>query len=188
METPKRVSIWSFHQAPPEFRESFPESGPHDWVVYVPLAERPIMEPSLLRWRDVYPVRSTELPDQSAVFCGAPSEAMRLIVEQGHSINGRKGTDRRAAARVPIAYPSRYELSEPKQSGMGRTIDMSSAGIAFTTESLLPPNARVTLHVEWPVRLDGNVPVELHASGRLARSESTRAAMQLESVSFSVVE
>src|ERR1700691_3985391 len=88
----KQVSIWPFHQAPPEFRELFPEGRGTDWVVYVPLALRQILEPSLLRWRGVYPVRSTELSDRSAVYWGAPREAMRLVTEQGKSVT--RGTPR----------------------------------------------------------------------------------------------
>lgn len=190
-ETPKRVRIWSFHQAPPEFRELFPEGGDADWVAYVPLAERPVLEPLLLRWRGVYPVRSTELPDRSVVYWGAPREAMRLITEQGKSVTDRTpaGNERRAAVRVQIVCPSRYEThSEPRQVGLSYTIDMSKTGIAFTTESLLPANAEITLHVTWPVRLEGDVPVELHAAGRLARAEGMKAALQLDGMTFSVAE
>jgi hypothetical protein len=188
-ETPKRVSIWSFHQAPPEFRESFPDGREADWVVFVPQAERQILEPSLLRWRSIYPIRLTELPDRSVVYCGAPREAMRLIAEQGKSavVQPTDSKDRRAEARIPIACPSRYEVhSEPKEAGTGSTIDISSVGIAFTTQTLLPANAKITLHVEWPIRLVGDVPIELNAGGRLTRTEKTMAAVELDTVSFSI--
>jgi hypothetical protein len=190
-ETPKLVSMWSFLQAPPEFRELFPEGGSTDWVVYVPVPQRQILEPSLLRWQGVYPVKSEDLPDGSVVYWGAPREAMRLITEQGKSLSGGTpaGEERRTAVRVQMVCPSRYETdSEPKQVGMGHTIDMSNGGIAFTTQSLLPANVEITLHVRWPVRLEGDVPVELHAAGRLARSEAMRAALQLDKMSFSVSE
>jgi PilZ domain-containing protein len=189
-ETPQRVSIWSFHLAPPDFRELFSEGGDADWVVYVPPAQRRIVEPSLLRWRDVYPVRSVELTDRSVVYCGAPREAMQMITKKGKSVVGpTPDKERRAADRVQIVYPIRYEThTQPKQIGMGHTIDMSNGGIAFTTESFLPANAPVTLHVAWPVRLDGTVPIELIAAGRLARTEAMRAALQLDRLSFSIVE
>lgn len=190
-ETLKRASMWPFRQAPPELRGLFPEGGDVDWVAYVPQSLREVLEPSLLRWRGVYPVRSAQLPDRSVVYWGAPREAIRLIAERGKSVTGRipTGIDRRAAFRVQIACSSRYEThSEPKQVGLSRTIDMSDTGIAFTTESLLPANTEVTLHVTWPKRLEGDVPVELHAAGRLARSEAMRAAIQLESMRFSAVE
>jgi PilZ domain-containing protein len=116
---------------------------------------------------------------------------MQLIAKQGKSGASRPpaGRERRAGGRTQIVCPSRYEThSEPRQAGTGHTIDMSDAGIAFTTESLLPPDAMITLHVTWPVRLEGDVPVELSATGRLARTEATRAALRLDSVSFSIAE
>jgi hypothetical protein len=187
---PKLVSMWSFPQAPPEFREPFPEGEDADWLVYVPPWQRQVLEPWLLRWRGVYPVRSVELPDQSAVYWGAPREAVRFT-EQGKSVTGGKpaGKERRTAGRVQIVCPSRYEThSQPKQVGVGHTIDMSDAGIAFTTESLLPANAEITLHMKWPVQLEGDVSVELSATGRLVRIEATKAALQLESMSASIAE
>jgi hypothetical protein len=190
-ETPKLVSIWSFHEAPSEFRELFPEGGDADWVAYVPCPQRQVFEPSLLRWHGVYPVTSAELPDRSVVYWGAPREAIRLIIEQVRSGAGLipAQPERRAAIRVQIVCPSRYEThSEPKQIGRGHTIDMSSGGIAFATESLLPANAEITLHVTWPVRLEGDLPVELHAVGRLARTEAMKAALQLDSMSVSIAE
>lgn len=183
--------MWSFHQAPPEFRELFPEGEGTDWVVYVPPPQRRVLEPSLMRWRRVYPVRSTELADRSVVYWGAPREAMRLITAERVTPTGEApyGEERRAEVRVRVAYPSRYEThSEPKHIGMGCTIDMSPSGIAFTTEALLPVNAAITLHVRWPVRLEGGVPVELHAVGRLARTEATRAALHLDSMNVSIEE
>jgi hypothetical protein len=70
--------------------------------------------------------------------------------------------------------------------GAGRVIDMSSSGVFFTTESLLRRNTRVALHVAWPVRLDGDVPVELFAEGKLVRTERTRAALQYDRIAFRV--
>jgi hypothetical protein len=187
--TPNLVAIWSFHHAPPEYRELFPEGGETDWVAYVPLEERSVLEPLLLRWQGVYPVRLKELADRSAVYYGAPREAMRLVAQQSTSVISETpaGKDRRAAVRVPVELLSCYEThSEPAQVGVGHTIDMSHSGIAFTTESLLPTNTEVTLHVTWPVRLEGGVPVELRAFGRLVRAEARKAALQLDSMSVSI--
>jgi len=183
--------MWAFPHAPLEFQELFPEGAETDWVVYVPPAQRKVMEPSLLRWRGVYPVKSTELPDRSAVYWGAPREAMRLVTEQGTSPTAGTppGKERRAAVRVHVVYPSRYEThTEPQQAGAGHTIDMSTSGIAFTTESLLPANAEVTLHVTWPVRLEGDIPVELRAIGKVVRAEAMRAALKLDRMTVSIVE
>jgi hypothetical protein len=183
--------MWSFHQAPPEFRELFPAGAGDDWVTHVPLEQRQMLEPTLLRWNAAYPVRSKELEDRSVVYWGAPRLAMAFITERGKPIAGEPPDDkeRRAAMRVRLECPSRYEtLSGPKQVGSGHTIDVSSTGIAFTTETLLPADAKLTLLIRWPVRLEGDVPIELHAAGRIARTEATRAALAVENISFSIVE
>jgi hypothetical protein len=190
-EPPKLVSMWCFRQAPPEFQELFPQGWGSDWVAYVPPAQRQILEPSLQRWRVVYPIGSIELPDRSVVYWGAPRRALQSVTEQGKSVTGGPpaGNERRAAVRVRAVYPSRYEThSEPRQVGRGHTIDLSNNGIAFTTESLLPANAMITLRVEWPLRLEGGVPIELSAVGTLARTEAMGAALQLDSMSFSIAE
>jgi hypothetical protein len=183
--------MWSFRQAPPAFRELFPEGAEDDWIACVPSPESEVLQPLMRLWNSVYPIGSRELPDRSVVYWGAPRRAMQWIIKHGSSVSVRPpaGEERRAAVRAQIVCPSRYEThGEPRQSGVGHTIDMSGAGIAFTTESLLPANTKITLYVTWPVRLEGGVPVELRAVGRLARTGATRAALQLERMSFSIVE
>ncbi len=190
-ETPKRISMWSFGSAPPEFQRLFPEGEDTDWLAFVPHQEREVIESSLLRWKDVYPVRAAELPDRSVVYWGAPRGGLRSIIERGKPLKGKppSGKERRGAVRVQMVYPSRYEThSKPAQTGLGHTIDMSDAGIAFTTESLLPVNAAITLYVTWPVRLEGDVPIELRAAGRLARTDAMKAALRLDTMSFSLAE
>jgi hypothetical protein len=193
-DPPLPANMWRFSQAPFEFRELFPEARDWDWIAHVPQSQRQALEPMLLRWNEVYPIHSAVLPDQSVVYCGAPRQALALLAKHGHSVPEsdfnsafNNGQERRTAVRVRLVCPSRYEThTEPKQIGMGHTIDMSNSGIAFTTESRLPTNATLTLHLKWPVRLPGEVPVELRAVGRLARTETLKAALQLHSVTFDV--
>jgi hypothetical protein len=91
--------------------------------------------------------------------------------------------------RVPLACTLRYETGSlaQKKIGMGRVIDMSSSGVFFTTESSLRRNTRVALHVGWPVRIDGDVPVELYAEGRIIRTEPTKAALQYDRIAFRIL-
>jgi len=186
-ETSQRVRVWRFRGAPTEFRELFPEGKDDDWLVHAAESELRIIEPSLLGWRRIYPVKSVTLADGSTVFWGVPRDAVMSLAKLGKTATDMppRGTERRAAARVRIECPLRYEThSEPRRAGEGHTIDMSSAGISFTAESLLPTNVKVTLYVQWPVHLEGNVPVELRAVGRLVRAESLQAAMKLEEMKF----
>jgi hypothetical protein len=193
-DPPVPANMWRFSQAPLQFRELFPEARDLDWVAHVPQSQRQALEPMLLRWNQVYPILSAVLPDQSVVYCGAPRQALELLAKHGHFVPGsdlnsdfNKGAERRTAVRVQLVCPSRYEThTEPRQIGTGHTIDMSNSGIAFTTESLLPTNVKLTLHLKWPIRLPGDVPVELRAVGTLARTEALRAALHLDSVTFDV--
>lgn len=184
-ETPKRVRTWPFRRAPVKFQKLFPSGSDLDWVAHVPESERDAVEPTVLQWRPVYPVRLAELADRSVVYLGAPRQAVDLC--RGREIVTQPppaGLERRMAPRVQMECPSRYETST--RTGFGHTIDLSSTGIAFTTETLLASNTKVTLDVNWPVRLEGDVPVEFHASGELVRVEPVKAAMQVDQVGFSI--
>jgi len=178
--------MWSFYKSPREFQRLFLEGRDSDWVAHVPESERHAVESSLMHWRPVYPVRLVELKDRSAVFHGAPRLALELIAERSKPLIGPlpTGQERRAAVRVQIDCPTRYEALQ--QFGFGHTIDMSTTGIAFTTETLLARDTEVTLQMTWPVRLEGGVPVEFCAAGKLARAEPVKAAMQMDSVRFSI--
>ncbi len=80
---------------------------------------------------------------------------------------------------------SRYELhSRPQQTGLGRTIDMSSSGVSFTTESELPVDGKVTLHVAWPTRLERDRIVELHFDRNRHPRGRKKAALKFENVDF----
>ena len=178
--------MWSFRHAPREFQSLFREGKDTDWVAHAPESERQAIEPSLLQWRTVYPVQSAELADRSVVYHGAPREALDLIAEHGAPVTGSlsAGQERRTGIRVAITCPSRYKT--PTETGFGHTIDISITGIAFTTESLLASNSEITLRVKWPIRLESGVAVELNAVGKLARAEPMKAAMQIDSMNFSI--
>jgi hypothetical protein len=184
----KLVRVWAFRESPPEFQRLFPGGGDADWVAHAPVSERQYAENSLLRWRPIYPVRSMELADRSVVYWGAQTEAMASLAKWGKPVSASpEGQERRRGVRVQIECPSRYETqSEPKQLGIGQTIDLGSGGICFTTESLLPKNIEATLWVKWPVPLEDAVPVELRAVGKLVRAEAMKAVLQMERLSFSI--
>ncbi len=142
--------MWSFRHAPREFRTLFREGKDTDWVAHAPESERQAIESSLLQWRPVYPVQLTELADRSVVYHGVPREALDLIAEHGLPVAGSlpANQERRTGIRVTNICPSRYRTST--ELGFGHSIDMSTTGIAFTTESLLAGNTEITLRVKWP--------------------------------------
>src|SRR5438105_10792111 len=91
--------------------------------------------------------------------------------------------ERRRFSRLPINQEVRYSVlggyKAAGQIGFGNTLSMSSGGVLFTTESVLPKGERIRLAVSWPVTLDG-VSLKLVVSGRLVRAEESQAAMSIE--------
>jgi hypothetical protein len=69
-------------------------------------------------------------------------------------------------------------------SGSGRTLDMSSSGILFSTEHRLHLGRLVEVAVNWPARLGGTCPLKFVAVGRVVRSEPHRAALKIERYEF----
>jgi hypothetical protein len=112
---------------------------------------------------------------------------MAFVSGLGAPVTGTllSGEERRSVQRVRLECRVRYEThSKPVRAGEGRTIDMSSSGISFTTESGLEVSARITLFVAWPVPLEDDVPIELWAIGTLVWTKPTTAALRLENISF----
>jgi hypothetical protein len=68
--------------------------------------------------------------------------------------------------------------------GTGRTLNMGSGGILFTTEELLPVGRSVEVSVDWPAQLNGVCPLKFVAVGRVVRSEAKQAAVRIERYQF----
>jgi hypothetical protein len=89
---------------------------------------------------------------------------------------------------MPIERDVRYKVlagkKAPSQTGLGKTLNMSSGGVLFTTESALPEGERVELAVSWPAQLNDTLPLKLVAMGRLVRADETQAAIVIERYEF----
>jgi hypothetical protein len=96
--------------------------------------------------------------------------------------------DRRTSNRLPIEREVRYKVlggrKTIKQTGTGKTLNMSSGGVLFTTETALPEGERVELAVSWPAQLNDTLPLKLVAMGRLVRTDETSAAISIERYEF----
>src|SRR5689334_15422757 len=96
--------------------------------------------------------------------------------------------DRRTSNRLPIEREVRYKVLGGrkiiKQTGTGKTLNMSSGGVLFTTETALPEGERVELAVSWPAQLNDTLPLKLVAMGRLVRTDETSAAISIERYEF----
>ena len=95
--------------------------------------------------------------------------------------------DRRESSRFPVCEDVRYRVLQSKAvqiTGAGKTIDMSSGGILFTTKEPLAAGKLVELSVNWPARLHGTCLLQLVATGRVVRSNGSMAAVRIERYEF----
>ena len=96
-------------------------------------------------------------------------------------------TDRRETSRFPVREDVRYRVLHAKglsASGVGKTLDIGSGGILFTTEQRLPVGRLEELAVNWPVRLGGVCPLQFVAVGKVVRSEANKAAVRIARYEF----
>jgi c-di-GMP-binding flagellar brake protein YcgR len=94
--------------------------------------------------------------------------------------------ERRSAVRFPIEQEVRYKVYNRNtiEVGSGRTINMSSNGVLFTTERALSAGERVELSVNWPAQLDNRCALKLVTNGRVVRSDGSKAAIAIERYEF----
>ena len=98
-----------------------------------------------------------------------------------------QSTDRRGADRFPIEREVRYKIISKKTAdevGTGRTINMSSNGILFTSDHILLPGRRLELSVSWPAQLNNQTPLKLVARGRVIRFEGGQTAIEIQQYEF----
>ena len=97
------------------------------------------------------------------------------------------GSERRAADRFPIEREVRYRILNKRSSaeeGTGKTVNISSTGVLFTTDQILVPGKRLELSISWPAQLDNKCQLKLVARGRVARLEQGRAAIEIQQYEF----
>ena len=95
--------------------------------------------------------------------------------------------DRRVADRFPIECEVSYQIINRRNAdevGIGKTINMSSNGVLFSTEPYLVPGSRLELSISWPAQLDNKISLKLVARGRVVRSEKKRSAIEIEQYKF----
>lgn len=101
--------------------------------------------------------------------------------------NRRDNSERRAADRFPIVRDLKYRILSKRngdESGTGATVNLSSNGVLFTTDTILLPGRRVEVAISWPAQLNSSVNLKLVARGRLVRFEQGKAAMEIQQYEF----
>ena len=95
--------------------------------------------------------------------------------------------DRRKKARFPINRDLRYKVLEGDtivSSGVGTTLDMASAGMAFLTEGPIAAGSFIELSISWPVLLEDSCPMRLIVFGRVVRSCGRLTACTVDKYEF----
>ena len=82
-----------------------------------------------------------------------------------------------------MRYKMRYgqRLAE---TGSGKIINISSGGVLFTTEAMLPSGIAIEISMTWPVLLNDSCPMKLMIYGCVVRSNDKSAAVAIERYEF----
>lgn len=95
-------------------------------------------------------------------------------------------SERRASGRFPIERDVKYKVVSRRgqEAGAGKTVNMSSSGILFSTEQVLQAGRQVEISVAWPAQLNNQTPLKLVARGRVVRVEDHQAAVEIQHYEF----
>jgi hypothetical protein len=94
---------------------------------------------------------------------------------------------RRSNPRFPIQMQVSYWPLDGEflgEMGSGRTLDISRAGIAYTTEHSLPPGLSVELWLDWPVLLNECCALRLLVRGTILRVSGNVAVIKIDTYEF----
>jgi hypothetical protein len=95
--------------------------------------------------------------------------------------------DRRQDRRYEINLELRWKLirrRKVRDSGIGRTIDLSSGGVFFEAHRQLPVGLNVELSIAWPILLHNSSPLQLLVSGKIVRVAGTRVGIRMTQHEF----
>ncbi len=99
----------------------------------------------------------------------------------------KKTAERRNNARFPCRLAVSYQtLEHPILSGQGtsETLNISSKGILFTSDEKFEMGQLVQVSLDWPARLENQVPLKLVAEGRIVRNSEGQTAMTIDKYEF----
>ena len=106
---------------------------------------------------------------------------------QDRTFSGRTDRERRTKRRFQIDQEVRYKMlygQRIAETGVGRTINISSGGVWFSTENMLTSGMPVELSMTWPVLLNDSCPMKLMIYGCVVRSNERGAAVAIERYEF----
>lgn len=95
--------------------------------------------------------------------------------------------DRRHSDRFPIERDVRYRIMNKRggeEAGDGKTLNISSSGVLFSTGQMLLPGRRLEVSISWPAQLNNKCALKLVARGRIVRFEKGVAALEIQQYEF----
>jgi hypothetical protein len=107
--------------------------------------------------------------------------------QEERAFNGNPDRERRTKRRFQIDQEVRYKMlygQRIAETGVGRTMNISSGGVWFSTESMLTSGMPVELSMNWPVLLNDSCPMKLMIYGCVVRSNEKGAAVAIERYEF----
>jgi PilZ domain len=102
------------------------------------------------------------------------------------AINRTTPLERRSKIRYPVSLNVKYRTvgRSNRISGVGRTLNMSSGGLLIAADQRTQVGAKIELNVEWPSLLDGTIPLQLVAVGRVVRCLESGFALAFTQYQF----
>jgi hypothetical protein len=103
------------------------------------------------------------------------------------AMNSRSDRERRNKRRFMIDQEVKYKMlygQRIAETGVGRTLNISSGGVWFSTENMLTSGMPVELSMNWPVLLNDSCPMKLMIYGCVVRSNEKGAAVAIERYEF----
>ena len=107
--------------------------------------------------------------------------------QEDRAFNGGPERERRTKRRFQIDQEVKYKMlygQRIAETGVGRTMNISSGGVWFSTENMLTSGMPVELSMNWPVLLNDSCPMKLMIYGCVVRSNEKGAAVAIERYEF----
>jgi CheY-like chemotaxis protein len=127
-------------------------------------------------------------------FCYEDIDAASLRKSIGNAMDHalveaekKAAAERRNNARFPCRLAVSYQtLEHPILSGQGtsETLNISSKGLLFTSNEQFHQGQLVQVALDWPARLENQIPLKLVAEGRIVRNSNGQTAMTIEKYEF----
>src|SRR3982751_2827267 len=106
---------------------------------------------------------------------------------EDRTFSGKTDRERRTKRRFQIDQEVKYKMlygQRIAETGVGRTMNISSGGVWFTTETMLTSGMPIEVSMTWPVLLNDSCPMKLMIYGCVVRSNEKGCAVAIERYEF----